>query len=157
MITIQQERPDSPDAHMLIAELEAYLDPLYPPESRHGLSIEQLVTENVIFFVIRVDGSAAGCVGLKFFDMPESYAEVKRMYVAPQFRGQGLAKKLLDHASDVAMSRHITILRLEAGIYQPEALGLYEKIGFSKVSSFGNYTDDPLSVFYEKSLDDMRS
>ncbi|MEM7739151.1 MAG: N-acetyltransferase, partial [Deinococcota bacterium] len=62
MITIQQERPDSLDARMLIAELEAYLNPLYPPESRHGFSIEQLISENVIFFVIRVDNSAVGCV-----------------------------------------------------------------------------------------------
>lgn len=62
-ITIQAERPDSSDALALIGELEAELEPLYPPESQHGYSVEQLIAAGVAFFVVRVNGEAAGCGG----------------------------------------------------------------------------------------------
>ncbi len=152
MITIIQESPDSPDARLLIETLEAYLEPLYPAESRHGLSITQLTQEGVAFFVVRVDGTAAGCAGLKLFSTPEPYGEVKRMYVQPQFQGQGLAKKLLNHLANVARSRGTNLLRLEAGIYQLEALNLYKAMEFYDVPPFGSYQEDSLSVFYEKHL-----
>ena len=48
---ITPERPDTPDARALIAELEAYLEPLYPSESRHGYSVEKLIAEGVAFFL----------------------------------------------------------------------------------------------------------
>lgn len=65
---IRAERPDTPDASALITELEGTLEPLYPQESRHGLSIGKLLAETVPFFVLRADGIAAGCGGVKLFD-----------------------------------------------------------------------------------------
>ena len=62
---ITTERPDTADALLLIAELEAYLDPLYLPASRQGLSVERLLVEAVAFFVLRYNGTAAGCTGIK--------------------------------------------------------------------------------------------
>ena len=59
--TILRERPDTPDAIALILELEAELDPLYPRASRHGYSVDKLIAQGVIFFVIRCDGAPAGC------------------------------------------------------------------------------------------------
>ena len=64
---ITLERPDTPDAKALIEELEAHLAPLYPRESRHGFSVEQLIAEAVAFFLIRQDGTPAGCGGIKLF------------------------------------------------------------------------------------------
>ena len=61
---IVAERPDSADAMALIAELEAVLSPQYAPESRHGFNVEKLLRQGVAFFVIRVDGAAAGCGGI---------------------------------------------------------------------------------------------
>ena len=58
---IGEERPDSVEATQLIAELEAHLAPLYPKASRHGFSVEKLLREAVAFFVIRYEGTAAGC------------------------------------------------------------------------------------------------
>jgi putative acetyltransferase len=147
---ITQERPDTPDATALILELEAVLEPLYPQESRHGLSIERLINEGVPFFVLRSDGAAAACGGVKLFGT--EYGEIKRMYVRPEFRGQGFAKKILDHLAEYAQSNGVTLLRLETGIHQHEAVGLYERMGFHRVGPFGDYWDDPLSIFYEKSL-----
>jgi putative acetyltransferase len=147
---ITAERPDTADAITLITELEATLDPLYPQESRHGLSVERLIAEAVPFFVLRAGGIAAGCGGVKLFGT--AYGEIKRMYVRPQFRGLGYAKLMLNHLSDYALAQGVSLLRLETGIHQHEAIGLYERMGFYQISPFGDYTADPLSVYYEKSL-----
>lgn len=147
---VTAERPDSPDAIALITELEGVLDPLYPKESRHGLSVDRLISEGVPFFVLRSDGTPAGCGGVKLFGT--AYGEIKRMYVRPQFRGQGFAKLMLNHLSDFAFEQGVTLLRLETGIHQHEAIGLYERMGFHRISPFGDYKEDPLSIFFEKAL-----
>ncbi len=150
MQIITAERPDTADASTLIAELEAQLAPLYPRASRHGYSVEKLIKEEVSFFLIRDDGTPAGCGGLQLFGT--DYGEVKRMYVRPQFRGLGFAKLMLDHLADYARSRGIGLLRLETGIHQHAAIGLYERTGFRRIPPFGEYQDDPLSRFYEKRI-----
>jgi GNAT superfamily N-acetyltransferase len=147
---IVAERPDTEDATMLIQELDGHLGPLYPRESRHGLSVEKLVKEAVPFFVIRHDGMPAGCGGVKLFGT--EYGEIKRMYVRPQFRGSGLGKLMLYHLADYARQQGVTVLRLETGIHQSEAIGLYERFGFQHIPPFGAYKEDPLSVFFEKRL-----
>ena len=147
---ITLERPDSVDAVALITELEAHLEPLYPRESRHGLSVEQLVAQDVAFFLLRWGGTPASCGGVKLFG--DEYGEVKRMYVRPQFRGLSLAKRILLHLEDYTRGRGVALLRLETGIHQHEAIGLYERMGFYRIPPFGAYTDDPLSVYFEKRL-----
>ena len=149
-ITITAERADTPDAIQLIDELEGVLAPLYPSESRHGYSVEKLLKQDVAFFVLRVDGDPAGCGGVQFYE--EGYAELKRMYVRPAYRGRGLSKRILNHLAAYSAQHEYTILRLETGIYQAEAIGLYEGMGFYKVPPFGDYHEDPNSLFYEKKL-----
>ena len=147
---ISRERPDSDDARFLITELDSYLIPLSPAESRHGYPVEKLINEDVPFFIIRHNGTPVGCGGLKLFGT--DYGEIKRMYIRPQFRGLGFAKLMLDHLTDYARSRGIAILRLETGIAQREAIGLYERAGFQLIAPFGEYKPDPLSRFYEKRI-----
>lgn len=147
---IVAERPDTPDAITLITELEEHLAPLYPTESRHGFSIEKLLHEDVAFFVMRHDGIPAGCGGVKLFGT--EYGEVKRMYVRPQFRGLGLAKLMLTYLQEYAREQDVRLLRLETGIHQREAIGLYERMGFRRIPPFGEYHEDPLSRFYEKQI-----
>ena len=148
--TITNERPDTPDAIGLITELEAYLETLYPPESRHGFSVDKLLAEGVAFFLLRTNGMPAGCGGIQL--VGAEYGEIKRMYVRPQYRGLGFGKSMLNHLADHALSNNITLLRLETGIHQREAIGLYEQFGFNRIPPFGPYTDDPLNRFYEKRL-----
>ena len=147
---IAPERPDSADALALIAELEAQLELLYPHESRHGYSVEKLIAENVAFFLIRYNDTPAGCGGIKL--LGKEYGEIKRMYVRPQFRGLGLGKLMLNHLADYARGQGVGLLRLETGIYQREAIGLYERMGFQRIPPFGAYREDPLSRCYEKQL-----
>jgi putative acetyltransferase len=147
---ITAERPDTVDAMALIAELDAYLIPLYPSESRHGLSVDKLLREAVAFFVMRHEQVPAGCGGIQLFDT--EYGEVKRMYVRPQFRGLGFGTRMLHHLAAYALQQGVEVLRLETGIYQLEAIGLYERFGFQRIPPFGAYREDPLSVFFEKRL-----
>ncbi|HEY0512950.1 MAG TPA: GNAT family N-acetyltransferase [Thermoanaerobaculia bacterium] len=147
---ITRERPDTPDAIRLITELETHLEAHYPAESRHGFSVERLLAEDVAFFLLRTDGTPAGCGGIKW--VGSEYGEIKRMYVRPEFRGSGLAKLMLAHLEAHARAHPVTLLRLETGIHQREAIGLYERSGFYRIPPFGPYTDDPLSRCYEKRL-----
>jgi putative acetyltransferase len=144
---IVPERADSADARELIAELEQELDPRYPEASRHGYSVEKLLREAVAFFVTRHGGMAAGCGGVQVFGT--DYGEIKRMYVRPGFRGQGLGRLMLNHLAAHVRQHGVALLRLETGIYQSEATGLYERFGFRRIAPFGAYRDDPLSAFYE--------
>jgi len=148
--TIARERPDTPDARALIDELEAYLIPLSPAESRHGYSVDKLLAQGVAFFVIRVEGEAVGCGGIQLFD--GEYGELKRMYVRPRHRGRGFAKRMLEHLAAHARSHGVDVLRLETGVAQTEAIGLYEDWGFREIPPFGAYRLDPHSVFYEKRI-----
>lgn len=150
-VVIAEERPDSTDARALIAELDAYLIPLYPIEAHYGYDVEKLLQQDVAFFVIRVDGVAAGCGGVQLFG--SEYGEIKRMYVRPAFRGLGLAKRMLDHLAGYVRGRGVGLLRLETGTRQTEALGLYERYGFQRTGAFGDYpADGPYNLFYELRL-----
>jgi GNAT superfamily N-acetyltransferase len=143
-------RPGSIDALALIDELDAYLHSLYPPAACYGLSAEQLIKEDVAFFIAYVDGAPAGCCGIKF--ERNEHAELKRMYVRPAFRGRGLAKLMLQHLEEHAIGNGITLIRLETGMYQTEAIALYEKAGYRRIPPFGRYSEDGFSVFFEKRL-----
>ena len=153
-ITLELERPDTPDAATLVEELEAHLAARYPAESRHGFSVQRLVEEGVDFFVLRVDGVPAGCGGILFVDPAddEAYGEVKRMYVRPHHRGEGLGRRILEGLVAHARDRGVLLLRLETGIDQREAIGLYEAMGFRERPPFGPYREDPLSPCYELRL-----
>jgi putative acetyltransferase len=147
---ITQEQPDSPDATALIMELDDILQANYPPESRHGYSIDKLLAEGIAFFVLRSDGIPAACGGIK--RIGGEYGELKRMYVRPQFRGKGFGKQMVAYLTDYCHKQGLPLARLETGIYQQEAIKLYEGMGFRRIPPFGSYTDDPVSLCYEKTL-----
>jgi putative acetyltransferase len=76
--------------------------------------------------------------------------EVKRMCVAPAFRGRGIARALLRGLEGAACQLGFAALRLETGTRQPEAIGLYEAAGYARIPAFGEYAGDPFSVCFEK-------
>jgi putative acetyltransferase len=149
MSRIKLESPDQPEVVALIDELDAFQKPLYPPESHHGIDIDALMQLNVLFAVARHDGEAVGCGAVVLND---GWGEIKRMFVRPQLRGRGVAQGILSFLEGSARERGFTLMRLETGISQPDALRLYERAGYVRRGPFGNYGPDPLSVFMEKSL-----
>jgi putative acetyltransferase len=144
------ESPRQADVERLLAALDAYQSALYPPESNHLLDVAALAAPSVRFFVARREGRALGCGALRID--AAGYGELKRMFVSPEARGYRLGRLLLDRIEEEARREGLACLRLETGIHQPEALGLYRSAGYVEREAFGEYRPDPLSVFMEKSL-----
>ena len=142
------------DVRLLISELEAVLAAEYPPEQRHGFSIEAIFQPHVRFFLARRQGAAVGCGGVALFP---DFAEVKRMYVRDTARGQGVADAILARIEAEVRSAGLSVLRLETGTRQIAAMRLYARMGFRECVAFGTYALKPLqaiaaSVFFEKRL-----
>jgi putative acetyltransferase len=153
-IIIERVLAATPEVQALVGELNDALGTVYEPHQRHGLSIAQLFEPHMRFFLARLDGLAAGCGGAALFD---GYAEVKRMYTRPAARGHGVAKAVLRRLEEEARASGRALLRLETGIHQHEAMGLYESVGFRLCGAFGDYAAMPAhrietSLFYEKAL-----
>lgn len=145
---IALETPNQPEVISLIEELDAYVMPLYPAESHHGLGVAALCAPNVLFAVARDErGHAVACGAMV---LEATYGEVKRMFTRPICRGKGLARQLLEFLEGEAAARGYRTFFLETGFLQPEALRLYEKHGYSRCGPFGSYLADPNSVFMRK-------
>jgi len=157
--------------HLLLLS-DAYMASLYPAESNHLVSSESLRTGDAYFigaFQDDRDGSGEGvthrklaavsasetrcvaCVAARFYRI-EGYAEIKRLYVAELWRGAGLAKRLMARVEAEIVEQGIQRARLEMGIHQPEADALYRSLGYREIPPFGDYLQDPLSQFLEKTL-----
>ena len=153
-IAIEQASAPTPEVVELLAELDAELSGPYAADQRHALSIEKVFQPDVRFFLGRLEGVAVACGGVAFYD---GYAEVKRMYSRPSVRGRGVAKALLRRLEAEARAAGATLLRIETGVYQQEALRFYEGAGFRRCGAFGPYAEMPpraieLSLFYEKAM-----
>lgn len=134
----------------LLRALDAYLEALYPAISNHILPIETLCAPNVAFFVARRDGAAVGCGALLIEQA--GTAEVKRMFVTPAARGQGVGRQILRCIEERAAREGLALIRLETGIHQADARALYRAFGYADCGPFGQYFADPLSVFMQKRL-----
>lgn len=149
---IRSADPNEPGVRTLVDALDAYQRSLYPEESNHLDPLSELSKANVIFLCACSDDTVVACGAAKVLEDVERYGEIKRMYVAPGARGKGLSRRLLQELEARLLDRDVHIVRLETGIHQREALGLYARMGYSKRAPFGDYAEDPLSVFMEKRL-----
>jgi putative acetyltransferase len=145
---IALEPPDQAEVVALIDALDAYQKPMYPPESHHGIDLDALRRANVLFAVARDDaGRAVACGAIVLED---GYGELKRMYVVPEQRGRGIARRLLAFLEDAAGARGTRRFALETGNRQHEAIALYARAGYASCEPFGDYRPDPHSVFMWK-------
>ncbi len=148
MIAIAFESPDQPDVLALLAALDAYLYALFPAEVVYALDASALARPNVLFAVARdAAGSALGCCALV---LDAEAGEIKRMYVRPERRGLGVARRLLAALENAAQARGCRRFRLETGTAMPAALALYQGLGYERCGRFGDYPDDPYSIFMHK-------
>jgi putative acetyltransferase len=153
-LTIERVEVATDEVRQLIAELDAALARDYLPEQRHAVSLEQLFGGNMRFFVARVDSVAVGCGGVAFYD---GFAEVKRMYTRPAARRSGVAAGVLRRLEREARMAGYSVLRLETGMYQTEAIGFYLRGGFELCDAFGDYASMTprsieTSVFCQKTI-----
>lgn len=144
----------TPEATTLLTELDDYLGGLYEPQQRHALPLDRLFQPNIRFFIARFGEAPVGCGGVGWYD---GYAEVKRMYSRPAARGRGVGKALLARIEADARAAGYAVLRLETGIRQAEAIGLYRRCGFRECPPFADYAamseaQIGTSRFFEKPL-----
>jgi len=146
---IQIESPRAAGVAELISALDGYLSSLYPPTSNHFLDLDQLSQPDIRLFVARRDGAPLACGALR---IASDYGEVKRMYVSPAARGEGLGRAILARIESEARREGLRVVRLETGNRQTEALALYRSAGYVDCGPLGEYQPDPLSRFMEKAL-----
>jgi len=148
-LLIQSDDPASPEVGELIEQLDRYQAGLYPAASNHLVPAELLRRPDVVFLTARLGGRVVGCGA--FVNRGE-YAEIKRMFVVPESRGKKVGRRLLDELERRARAAGLRLARLETGVAQPEALRLYERAGYRRRGPFGDYPEDPCSMFLEKAL-----
>lgn len=118
----------------------------------HALDVDALRQPGVTFWSAWIDDEIAGCGALKQLD--ERQGELKSMRVADAFLGRGVGRALLGHLTAEARHRGMERLWLETGSSDPfiPAIRLYESAGFVRCGAFGDYMDNPFSIFMTRSL-----
>ena len=149
VILIQQVDPTQGQVTDLIHQLDEYQDSMYPPESNHLESIDELSRTNVDFLAAYADSEICGIGAVKVLN---DYGEIKRLYVSEKYRGKGIAKQIVKELENCIVKRSIFTARLETGIHQHEAIDLYKRLGYIEIAPFGDYIKDPLSLFMEKTF-----
>ncbi len=148
-------RPDNLQGPEIRALLEAHLATMRvhsPPESIHALDLEGLRRPEITFWAVWDGPALVGCGALKVLSPTEG--EVKSMHTAAAQRGKGVAALMLRHILQVAREKKLTRLSLETGSqpgFEP-ARALYAKHGFTFCGPFGDYQEDPNSVFMTLAL-----
>jgi putative acetyltransferase len=143
-------RPDDlsgPEIADLIAIHARTMLAASPPESCHFLPLEGLRQPSVSVWSMWEDGALIGCGALKALE--DGTGEIKSMHTREVLRGRGLGRQMLEHILAEARRRGYSALYLETGSMDAfiPARKLYEAYGFTYCGPFGDYVDDPHSVF----------
>jgi putative acetyltransferase len=149
MFSLKRTPSDNKDFEKLVLQLDAYLKILdgddhefYAQFNKTNLLKNALICyENEIL---------VGIGAYKEFE-PNS-AEIKRMYVVPEYRGKGYAKAILNELELWAKEENYTTAILETGFMQVDAIALYKKLGYIETENYGQYIGVENSVCMKKSL-----
>lgn len=141
----------SPAAQSLIRALNDELTERYPEDGANHFRLDpdEVQPGKGVFLLGRLNATPVACGAVR---RDGDQAEIKRMYVVPELRGQGIAKKLLALLEVEARRLGASRLVLETGDRQPESLALYERAGFVRIERFGEYVNSPLSVCMGKEI-----
>jgi putative acetyltransferase len=139
----------------VIALLQEHLDWMHrtsPPESVHALDLDALRQPDIAFWTLWDGETLAGCGALRALDA--THGEVKSMRTAQTHLRRGVAATMLDHILAEARRRGYARLSLETGSmdYFAPARALYARAGFRPCAPFGDYVEDPNSVFMTRAL-----
>lgn len=145
------DRIDSPVGAALVTELNDDLRDRYGAEDTDQPWPKDLAPPGGIFLVAWLDEEAVGCGGVRAHK--PGIGEIKRMYVRPVARRQGVARAVLAAVEEHARVLGYQRLILETGTMQPEAIALYESHGYAPIEPYGHYQSSPLSRCFAKQLD----
>ncbi len=148
-------RPDDasrPEVAALIARHFQLMRETSPPESCHVMDASELTAAGAVLYSLSNGGAVIGIGALK--PLGDGHGEIKSMHVATEARGRGASKALLEALLEKAGSEGMSRVSLETGVEDAfiAARGLYTRYGFVECAPFGDYIEDPLSVFMTKAL-----
>lgn len=151
-----QIRPDDltdPAIHALLEEHLQNMHALSPRESVHALDLDRLRDPAITFWSAWDGATLLGCAALRQLD--PTHGEIKSMRTPDAQRRRGAGKALLAHLIDEAGRRGYRRLSLETGAQAgfTAAQTLYAQAGFERCGPFGDYRDDPNSVFMTRTLE----
>jgi ribosomal protein S18 acetylase RimI-like enzyme len=138
LIEFAPEDPESPDALSCLAryfaELAARFEGGFDPDLGGAAADRDMAPPTGLFLVARRAGAPVGCIGLRLHE--DGIAEIKRMWVAPDARGLGLARRMLREAEAYAQRARATALRLDTNAALTEAQALYRRAGYAEIPCF---------------------
>lgn len=149
------ESPLADDVRALIAELNAALLALTPPEFCYHMTVEQMAGPETTVFIARDSGRALACGALRRHG--GGIGEVKRMFTRPEAQGRGIGGMILAEIEALARREGIVRLVLETGDRHPAAWRVYERGGFRRCGPVLDYPDTSYSIFYEKALEETKA
>lgn len=149
MIEIIRADSDHPGFIALVRRLDAVLAELDGDE--HAFYAQFNKTAQLRHTVLAfVAGEPVACGAIK--PHAPGVMEVKRMYTLPEYRGQGIAARVLAELESWAATLGSARCVLETGKRQPDAIALYRKSGYRVIPNYGQYADIDNSVCFEKTL-----
>ncbi|MBL7703260.1 MAG: GNAT family N-acetyltransferase [Ferruginibacter sp.] len=140
---------DNNDFQSLVALLDA--DLAIRDGDEHAFYAQYNKTTAIRHAVVcYVDDKPVGCGAFKKFD--DEKAEIKRMFVLPECRGQSIGLNILKELEQWAAEEQYAVCVLETGKKQPEAIHLYKKAGYTVIPNYGQYEGIDNSVCMLKKL-----
>jgi GNAT superfamily N-acetyltransferase len=149
-IEIRTVPADEPVALDLVQAMLDDLERVYGGFDREGPTAtpEEMSPPGGAFVAVYADGKPVAGGGIKRLD--DQTAEIKRMYVVPEARSRGHARRLLYALEDAARGQGYSRVRLDTGPLQPHAKALYQSEGYREIP---DYNDNPYASFWgEKEL-----
>ena len=154
-LAIRPTPPDHPQVQALIAELDAHLASVYPPEENYLLDLSGLKQPSVTFLGAWMGDTLVGCGAVRTMPAEPAtdgrpYGEIKRMFVSPAQRGARLGPRILAALETVLHAQGIGLALMETGEELAQATRLYRAAGYVERKEFGEYPDNGSSLFLEK-------
>lgn len=141
-----------PEIAKLLQNHLQHLSSISPPESMHALNLDALRKPEITFWSVWDTNELLGCGALK--ELSAEHAEIKSMRTDSAHLRKGVASHLLQHIIHEAKKRKYSRLSLETGagkIFEP-AHRLYAKFDFKPCGPFGDYREDPNSLFLTREI-----
>ncbi|HLK29833.1 MAG TPA: GNAT family N-acetyltransferase [Puia sp.] len=149
MITLLRTNSDNKDFAELVKYLDAFLAKIDGDE--HAFYAQLNKTAKMKHIVVAYENEKpVGCGAIR--ESSPGIMEVKRMYTLPDFRGKGIAAKVLNELEKWATEMDYQKCVLETGKRQPEAVALYKKSGYKSIPNYGKYAGVENSVCFEKQI-----
>ncbi|HKO78121.1 MAG TPA: GNAT family N-acetyltransferase [Flavobacterium sp.] len=149
MTTTTRTTSENIDFHKLVVLLDDFLR--IKDGEDHSFYAQHNTLDKINHVVVCYQEVVAiGCGAFKEFD--SNTVEIKRMFVHSDYRGKGIASAVLKELEIWASEINYTNFVLETGTNNPEAIALYQKLGYEIIPNYGQYENLETSVCLKKSI-----